>query len=148
MNRIIFAAALCETDPVRMWRLFRLCLAAAWTAVVHEIWGTGPELAPAHLYLQLMLVDFVTGLSAAWAGHRTITSRIAHTGVLRKLVGGLGALAMAHAIDDHMGLGGAAVRDLGMLLVGVESISIVENLSLLGIKIPTGWFGKLVGPPD
>ncbi len=136
MHPSLFASALAQMDLERGWHWIRLGISAAYAIVLAEFWG--PELGPANLYCKLLLIDFVTGVIAAGAQHARITSRIAHTGVLRKLASGLGALALAHLLDGHIGLQGAAVRSFGALLVGVETISILENLALLGLRMP-GW---------
>lgn len=146
MNSIAFAALLKGADLERAWHWLRWGIAAGWTATVHGFLGQGQELAAAQLYLQLVVLDFVTGIAASWARHKRISSRVAHTGVINKLIRGLGALSLAHLADTHMGLGGTAVRDFGMLLVGVETISILENLSLLGLKIPEHLRGRFGGP--
>ena len=133
MNSHLFTAMLASLDLDRAWHWLRWGISAAYAAALAQFWG--PELGPATLYLKLVLVDFVTGVVAAGAHHR-VASRIAHTGVLRKLVSGLGALALAHLLDGHLGMQGTALRSFGALLVGVETISILENLAVLGLRLP------------
>lgn len=133
MNSHLFANLLASLDLDRAWHWLRWGISAAYAFILAEFWG--PSLAPATLYLKLLLIDFTTGVMAAGA-HKRVSSRVAHTGVLRKLVSGLGALALAHLLDGHLGMQGTALRSFGALLVGVETISILENLSVLGLRLP------------
>lgn len=99
--------------------------------------------------LFLMFVDIVTGIIAS-AKHGKIASSVAWSGITRKAataVAVLFVLAIEPLLSVQMG------RELGvswlitMGFVGVEALSIIENLSRSGVKLPTSLtdaFAKLV----
>lgn len=90
-----------------------------------------------------MLIDYVSGLTVAGVFKKStktdtgaLESRAGLKGVCRK-IGMLLLVAVGYRLDIMMNLGGHFVRDAAVIALCVnEGISIVENLGLMGIKIP------------
>lgn len=90
-----------------------------------------------------MLIDYVSGLTVAGVFKKStktdtgaLESRAGLKGVCRK-IGMLLLVAVGYRLDIMMNLGGHFVRDATVIALCVnEGISIVENLGLMGIKIP------------
>lgn len=81
-----------------------------------------------------MIMDYITGLSAAFI-HHEVNSRKGLPGILKKVLMSC-VVAVANIIDDATGAGGV-LRSLtiGFLLAN-EGISILENCGRCGIKFP------------
>ena len=101
--------------------------------------------APICVLIAVMLADYVSGMMSAWAS-RTLSSRIGLRGVLKKL-GCILAVGVAITVDFVVQTAGARLgADLagfyafGLLvtvwLILNECISILENLTELGVPVP------------
>lgn len=103
----------------------------------------------------LMIFDYVTGVIAAWI-KKEISSQKSIVGVIKKLaylmivVMGcffdLVAMYMAQGIGLNFSTGGAVGVAVICWLIGTESISIIENLGVIGVPVPpflTGGFERL-----
>ena len=100
---------------------------------------------PLIVLLVMMIIDYISGMSAAWR-EGTLSSKKGIDGVIKK-VGYMALVAVAMGVDYLIFTGFAAVNvSVGFnMLFGVlvavwliinEMISILENLSRLGVPIP------------
>lgn len=100
---------------------------------------------PVVVLLIMMVVDYLTGMTAAWM-HNKLSSKIGAKGILKK-VGYMALIVVAAGVDYLIWVGVAAVQvDVGYkmwfgLLVAVwliinEMISILENLSRMDVPLP------------
>lgn len=100
---------------------------------------------PLIVLLVMMIIDYISGMSAAWR-EGTLNSKKGVDGVIKK-VGYMALVAVAMGVDYLIFTGFAAVNvSVGFemlfgILVAVwliinEMISILENLSRLGVPIP------------
>lgn len=100
---------------------------------------------PVVVLLIMMVVDYLTGMTAAWM-HNELSSKIGAKGILKK-VGYMALIVVAAGVDYLIWAGVAAVQvDIGYkmwfgLLVAVwliinEMISILENLSRMDVPLP------------
>ncbi|WP_203289861.1 phage holin family protein [Metabacillus sp. cB07] len=86
------------------------------------------------LLMLLMLVDIITGIMRAIKEKR-LRSRKAMYGYARK-VGVFALIIVANIIDTILGLNGLVAYGTVMFYLLNEILSIVENLSQIGMKIP------------
>lgn len=103
------------------------------TTVVGNVW---------YVALAFILFDVITGLLAA-AVEKKINSSISYIGLIRK-VGLFVALAFLVFMDAYVKADGYIIK-LGIgLIVAYEGMSIIENLSRIGINIKflTKYFDK------
>lgn len=100
---------------------------------------------PLIVLLVMMIIDYISGMSAAWR-EGTLSSKKGVDGIIKK-VGYMALVAVAMGVDYLIFTGFAAVNvSVGFemlfgILVAVwliinEMISILENLSRLGVPIP------------
>jgi toxin secretion/phage lysis holin len=89
----------------------------------------------------LMLLDIITGVLKA-IKNKTLRSRTAWYGYARK-IGVFIAIIAVNIIDVIMGLGGAVVYTTVLFYIANEALSVVENLSELGVKVPKIVMDKL-----
>lgn len=100
---------------------------------------------PLIVLLVMMIIDYISGMSAAWR-EGTLNSKKGVDGIIKK-VGYMALVAVAMGVDYLIFTGFAAVNvSVGFnMLFGVlvavwliinEMISILENLSRLGVPIP------------
>ena len=100
---------------------------------------------PLIVLLVMMIIDYISGMSAAWR-EGTLNSKKGVDGIIKK-VGYMALVAVAMGVDYLIFTGFAAVNvSVGFemlfgILVAVwliinEMISILENLSRLGVPIP------------
>lgn len=117
------------TDDRGAWQWF---LTTVFT-LAHFLFGRWS--LPLQILVTFIVIDYFTGLSAAFAGKR-VSSSIGYTGILKK-VGILVLISISHMLD-------CAITPLSPILstavtwayIGNEGISILENLSEMGIWIP------------
>ena len=119
--------------------------AAALTAYMGEI------LVPVLVLCFVMLVDYITGVSAAYITH-TLSSRVGLLGILKKL-SYLAIVAVACVIDYIISMAGSrlgvtiAVQFVALLvvfwLIINELISILENVQKAGGPVPP-FVGRLL----
>lgn len=93
------------------------------------------------LLMLLMLVDIVTGVMRA-VKEKRLRSRKALYGYARK-VGVFALIIVANIIDTILGLNGMVAFATVMFYLLNEILSIVENLSQIGMKIPAVITDKL-----
>lgn len=102
-------------------------------------------LAPVIVLLIVMIIDYVTGMVQAWASS-TLSSRVGILGIVKK-IGYLLAIAVAVVVDyliaSTAARAGVNLTDwyaFGLLvtiwLILNECISILENLSEIGVPLP------------
>lgn len=100
---------------------------------------------PVVVLLIMMVVDYLTGMTAAWM-HNKLSSKIGAKGILKK-VGYMALIVVAAGVDYLIWSGVAAVQvDVGYkmwfgLLVTIwliinEMISTLENLDKIGVPLP------------
>ena len=105
----------------------------------------GALAVPIIVLMVMMIIDYLSGMSAAWV-HGDLSSRVGAKGIVKK-VGYMALIVVAMGVDYLIYSGFAAANiEVGYnmwfgLLVAVwliinEMISILENLSRLGVPIP------------
>jgi toxin secretion/phage lysis holin len=82
----------------------------------------------------LMAVDIVTGVIRA-VKEKRLRSRNALYGYARK-IGVFGIIIVANIIDQILSLNGTVAFATVLFYIGNEGLSIVENLSQIGVKVP------------
>lgn len=83
----------------------------------------------------LACLDYGSGWAAAWVGRR-LSSDVGRRGIARK-VGMFAIIALCNIVDQTGGLGEPILRTMAVWwYIGNESLSIVENLSEVGVPIP------------
>lgn len=101
---------------------------------------------PLFVLLTMMIIDYISGMSAAWRAGE-LSSKKGIDGIIKK-IGYMGLVAVAMGVDYLILSGFAAVNiSIGInMLIGIlvtvwliinEMISILENLSQLGVPIPS-----------
>ncbi|MCH7321551.1 phage holin family protein [Solibacillus sp. MA9] len=110
-----------------------------WTSAIDEItgWvayliGNVDELVTALCIL--MAIDFTLGIMVAWL-IKEVVSRKAFKGLLKKLAMILMVVA-AVQLDNATNSGDFMRNAMILFLIGMEGISMIENLGHLGIKVP------------
>ena len=112
--------------------LIKAILALGATAL-HFLFGGWS--APLQVLIAFIILDYCTGLSAAYVGKR-LDSSIGARGIARK-VGFLVLVAVAHLLDQISGLGAPVLKTATIwFLIANEGISITENLGEIGVPIP------------
>lgn len=107
-------------------------IAAAGTMATY-LWGGWDAVIMA--LVVMVVLDYVTGLTASWV-HGRLDSDRGRRGIVRK-VGIFVAVAVANVIDQTGGLGEPVLRTVVVwFYLGSEAISIVENLGEIGVPIP------------
>ena len=105
----------------------------------------GTLAVPIIVLMVMMIIDYLSGMSAAWV-HGDLSSRVGAKGIVKK-VGYMALIVVAMGVDYliYSGITAANITvNYNMwfgLLVAVwliinEMISILENLSKLGVPIP------------
>ncbi len=105
----------------------------------------GALAVPIIVLMVMMIIDYLSGMSAAWSGG-TLSSKVGAKGIVKK-VGYMALIAVAMGVDYLIYSGIVAANiEVGYnmwfgLLVAVwliinEMISILENLGRLGVPIP------------
>ncbi|MDV2683794.1 phage holin family protein [Alkalihalophilus lindianensis] len=109
------------------------------------VWVNRENLDVIHMYLfggvkfldllaLLMLIDVATGITRAIKEKR-LRSRTAYYGYARK-VGAFGIIIVANIIDIILDLNGAVAIATVLFYISVESLSILENYTQIGGKVP------------
>ena len=123
----------------RIWKP----LIAVGTAALVTYFGS--LAIPVVILITMMIIDYVSGLAYAWVQH-TISSKIGAKGIIKK-VGYMALIGVAIGVD-YLIYTGVTAADISIgyemwfaLLVTIwliinEMISILENLSKLGVPIP------------
>ncbi|MCY8180906.1 MULTISPECIES: holin family protein [Bacillus] len=104
------------------------------TSILAYLFGGLDHLLTA--FIIFMAVDYLTGIAAAWKD-KTVSSGTAFGGLLKK-----GAMLLliivATQVDIILGNDGQFARyAMIMFLIGMEGISFIENLSRLGVPVPS-----------
>lgn len=95
-----------------------------------------------YFILALIVLDIITGLLAS-AVERKLNSKVNFNGMIKK-VGELVALAFVSLVDVYF-KGNGQITKLGVtMIVTYEGLSVIENLSRIGIKLTflTQFFDK------
>lgn len=103
---------------------------------------TGIDVTIFYIILMFIGFDVITGLLAA-AAQKKLNSSINYIGIIRK-IGELVAVAFCVFLDFYLGTQGYVTKlGVGMVVV-YEGLSVVENLSKLGldVKFLTKYFDK------
>lgn len=110
----------------------KVIVAAIGTAATY-LWGGWDAVLVALVTLACM--DYLTGWMAAWVGRR-LSSDVGRRGIAKK-VGMFAIIAVCNVIDQVGGLGEPILRTMAAWwYVGNEALSIIENLSEVGVPIP------------
>lgn len=90
---------------------------------------------PMQILVAVVIIDYITGLSAAFVGKR-LDSRIGSKGIVKK-VGYFILVALAHLLDRGTGMTAPVLQTATIwFLIANEGISITENLGEIGVPIP------------
>ncbi|WP_406589996.1 holin family protein [Bacillus atrophaeus] len=83
----------------------------------------------------LIILDYITGLSVAYTT-KTVSSKTGFKGAVKK--GAMFSLVIAATqLDSVLGNASPFIRyAMLMYLIGIEGISLIENLGRLGIPVP------------
>lgn len=87
-----------------------------------------------HFLVLLMFVDIVTGVIKA-IKMKSLRSKKSWFGYLKKL-GVFGAIILGNVMDNILGLNGAIAYGTVLFYIANEGLSILENLSQIGVKVP------------
>lgn len=113
----------------------------------------GALAVPIIVLMVMMIIDYLSGMSAAWS-EGTLSSKLGAKGIVKK-VGYMALIVVAMGVD-YLIYSGIAAADINVgynmwfgLLVAVwliinEMISILENLGRLGVPIPE-FLKKIIG---
>jgi toxin secretion/phage lysis holin len=82
-----------------------------------------------------VVLDYISGVLRAIVEKR-LSSRLGAKGIAKK-IGIFLVIAAGHWIDQHLGLGSALRTAAIVFYLANEGISMVENLSAIGLPIPT-----------
>lgn len=86
-------------------------------------------------FIILMACDYLTGITAGFYDKK-VSSKSAFKGLMKK--GAMFVLVIvANQLDIITGSGDVARNAVITFLIGVEGISIIENLGRMGIKVPS-----------
>lgn len=97
---------------------------------------------PLQILVAVVVIDYITGLGAAFVGKR-LDSRIGSRGIVKK-VGFFVLVSLAHLLDKGTGMTAPVLQTATIwFLVANEGISITENLGEIGVPIPKGLLGAL-----
>lgn len=109
----------------------KTALTAAGGALTYFLGGWDVALKALLIF---MLLDYITGVSAAWYQKR-LSSYVGARGIAKK-IGLLVIVAVAVQIDLVTGNTGAARSVAEMFLAANEGLSILENLAAMEVPIP------------
>ena len=113
----------------------------------------GALAVPIIVLMVMMIIDYLSGMSAAWS-EGTLSSKVGAKGIVKK-VGYMALIVVAMGVD-YLIYSGIAAANIELeysmwfgLLVAVwliinEMISILENLGRLGVPIPE-FLKKIIG---
>lgn len=113
----------------------------------------GALAVPIIVLMVMMIIDYLSGMSAAWS-EGTLSSKLGAKGIVKK-VGYMALIVVAMGVD-YLIYSGIVAADINVgynmwfgLLVAVwliinEMISILENLGRLGVPIPE-FLKKIIG---
>ena len=121
---------------------FQMLISAAFAGLLYYL---GTVSIPIIVLMVMMIIDYLSGMSAAWV-HGDLSSKIGAKRIVKK-VGYMALIVVAMGVDYLIYSGITAANiEVGYnmwfgLLVAVwliinEMISILENLSKLGVPIP------------
>lgn len=80
-------------------------------------------------------LDYASGWAASWVGRR-LSSDVGRRGIAKK-VGMFAIVALCNVLDNLGGLGEPILRSVATWwYLGNEALSIVENLSEIGVPVP------------
>lgn len=83
-----------------------------------------------------MIIDYVTGLIIGLFYERNLSSHRAYKGIFKK-IGMLMMIVVAVQVDIVTGNDDFFMRNsIIMILIGVEGISLLENLARMGVPVP------------
>lgn len=83
----------------------------------------------------LACLDYASGWAAAWVGRR-LSSDVGRRGIAKK-TGMFAIVALCNVIDQTGGLGEPILRTMAIWwYIGNESLSVIENLSEVGVPVP------------
>ena len=87
------------------------------------------------ILMVLLVIDYITGICKSFV-NKNINSSIGATGIIKK-VGYLCVVVVSVFIDQILNCGGKLRQIVIMTFIFNESISILENSSEMGVKIPS-----------
>ena len=116
----------------RLDKLFN-ALIALIAIVGHFLFGRWTM--PLQILVAFISFDYLAGLGAAFVDKR-LDSSVGFRGIVKKM-GYFMVVAVAHLLDKGFGLPAPLIQTASIWwLVGVEGMSILENLGNIGVPIP------------
>lgn len=120
-------------------KMFIAALAAAVWSYARTI------LVPLVILISVMVVDYVSGVAAAWVNHE-LSSRVGLVGIIKKLsylalvVAGCSVDYLVSLLGTHLGGTEISIKAIGLVvvcwLIINECISILENVARQGGPVP------------
>lgn len=89
----------------------------------------------------LMLFDFITGFLGAWI-HNDIQSAKMRSGLAKKC-GELCVILIGQLFTVGMSLPQQFMEIISLYIMFMELVSVVENLAIIGVRLPVKWTDKL-----
>lgn len=89
----------------------------------------------------LMLFDFITGFLGAWI-HNDIQSAKMRSGLAKKC-GELCVILIGQLFTVGMSLPQQFMEIISFYIMFMELVSVVENLAIIGVRLPVKWTDKL-----
>lgn len=113
----------------------------AWGATFLQFF-LGGWTFPLQVLVTFIVLDYLSGVAAAWV-RRDLSSHVGARGIAKK-VGILALVGVGHLLDQVLGLGAPVMRTAVIwFYIANEGLSIIENLSDLGIPVPESVRGAL-----
>jgi len=115
-----------------IWNWIQLAIAAIGGGLG---WFLGGFDGVLYTLVAFVVADYISGILRA-SYEKRLSSRIGAQGIVKK-IGVFVMVGVAHLMDTHL-LGGAAALRTAILFfyISNEGISVLENLSAVGLKIP------------
>lgn len=113
---------------------------AVGATLLHYLYG-GWSL-PLQILVTFIIADYLTGVAAAFVGRR-LSSDACGQGIARK-IGIMVLVALAHLLDTGLGMEAPILQTTAIwFYVGNEGLSILENLTEIGVPVPEPIRGAL-----
>ena len=112
---------------------------AATATICTGIWGKADVWLIA--LLVFLVADYLTGIAAAYITQQ-LSSKIGFKGIVKKVVL-LAVIAVANIMDITLGLNEVMRSVVCGFYIANEGLSILENASKCGVKIPSKLLGAL-----
>jgi toxin secretion/phage lysis holin len=129
----------------KLWDWTFPSLVAAGGTIAGYMGGWDKEL---QILMLLMVFDYLTGIAAAVKSGKGLSSDVMFWGGIRK-AGIMIVIAISVMLDHLLGNGTPVVRMLAVYFyIGREALSVIENLEIFGVWMPSWLKGVLAQVRD